>query len=325
MVARLTRLLLVLQFAVVLLAAGVIHYFGGVSFFFAFLTALTALALIRLGIVTNNFLMCWWFSADDLPPMAWHRWLRMVFREYRASLYTSSWAMPFPGRSAANFKAGTSLPVLLLHGYGCNSGYWRSMREALRQAGIAHATVDLEPVFADIGAYQERVDHAVRELVARSKSGRVVILAHSMGGLVSRAYLRSHGSERIARVITLGTPHHGTVLAQFSPGDNCKQMRRSDCKTRSCDWLEDLAASETAATRKLITSIYSRHDNIVVPPSSSMLEGAENIAFDGIGHVELAGRREIHDLVVTLTKDAERSVTTRAGAVLTGDTAIAGR
>lgn len=325
MVARLTRLILLLQFAIVFLAAGVIHYFSGIPLLFAFLAALATLALIRLGIVTNNFVMCWWFSGKELSPMAWHRWLRMLLREYWASLTTSSWTMPFPGRAADDFKAGTSLPVLLLHGYGCNSGYWKSMHEALRRAGIAHASVDLEPVFADMQLYQERVDYAVRELSARSGSARIVIVAHSMGGLVARVYLRLHGTERIARLITLGTPHHGTVLAHFSPGDNCKQMRRSDCKTRSCGWLEGLAASETAATRKLITSIYSRHDNIIVPPSSSMLEGAENIAFDGIGHVELAGRHEIQELVITLTKDAERAVTIPPGTTLDDGAAIAGR
>ncbi len=51
----------------------------------------------------------------------------------------------------------------------------------------------------------------------------VVILAHSMGGLIARYYMTlehlkgafapREGGERVLRLITLGTPHHGTPLA----------------------------------------------------------------------------------------------------------------
>jgi pimeloyl-ACP methyl ester carboxylesterase len=39
-------------------------------------------------------------------------------------------------------------PVLLLHGYGCNSGYWAHLAPRLDAARISHASVDLEPVWA---------------------------------------------------------------------------------------------------------------------------------------------------------------------------------
>jgi len=38
------------------------------------------------------------------------------------------------------------------------------------------------------------------------------IVAHSMGGLVARIYLRDHeGGKRVARLVTMGTPHRGSV------------------------------------------------------------------------------------------------------------------
>jgi triacylglycerol esterase/lipase EstA (alpha/beta hydrolase family) len=40
-----------------------------------------------------------------------------------------------------------------------------------------------------------------------------VIVAHSMGGLATRAWLRAFSADaRVHRVITLGTPHGGTWL-----------------------------------------------------------------------------------------------------------------
>ncbi len=41
----------------------------------------------------------------------------------------------------------------------------------------------------------------------------VVILAHSMGGLIARAYMSQTGGSKVLKLITLGTPHHGSPMA----------------------------------------------------------------------------------------------------------------
>jgi triacylglycerol esterase/lipase EstA (alpha/beta hydrolase family) len=185
--------------------------------------------------------------------------------------------------------------VLLLHGYGCNSGYWAYLVPLLDAARISHATVDLEPVTGAIDDYVPLVERAVQELCEQAGTDKVAIVAHSMGGLVARAWMRRHGSARVARVITLGTPHHGTALASFGLGANAAQMRRaSDAgEAAASAWLRELAAGEDAATRALVTSIYTHHDNIVAPQTSSRLPGARNLEFGGIGHVALGSNPRI--------------------------------
>jgi triacylglycerol esterase/lipase EstA (alpha/beta hydrolase family) len=197
-------------------------------------------------------------------------------------------------RAAAHTRihpGSASPPVLLLHGYGCNSGYWAHLVPLLDAARISHATVDLEPVTGDIDGYVALVEQAVQDLCARTGAAKVAIVAHSMGGLVARAWMRRHGTARVARVITLGTPHHGTSLASFGVGTNAAQMRRARVEGQSPEsaWLRELAAGESEATRALITSIYTHHDNIISPQTSSVLPGARNIEFGGIGHVALGG------------------------------------
>ena len=50
----------------------------------------------------------------------------------------------------------------------------------------------------------------IQEAQALSPTGKVDIVAHSMGGLVSRAYIQSEDyDDEVDQLTTLGTPHYG--------------------------------------------------------------------------------------------------------------------
>ena len=290
MIARILKWLMLLQVLAVLGVAWLaMHAWGVASPVVALLLAGAMLLAVRALVVARNF----WQSrrlGSAVPPeyrLGAPAAARLFLGELRATLWTSSWGMLRPRLHAAGgIEAGQGLPVLLVHGYVCNRGYWTALSGQLAQAGIAHDAVDLEPIGADIEAFVPQVDDAIARLCARTGSDRVIIVAHSMGGLVARAWLRRHGAARVARIITIGTPHQGTALANLAAGDNARQMSRIGGAPSA--WLAQLAASETPETRALITSIYSHHDNIVAPQSSALLPGARHIAFGGIGHVALA-------------------------------------
>ena len=267
----------------------------------AWLAGLAGVALVllaRLLITANNFVL----SARSASPTP-HEFrigararLQMLLEEYQATMLHSSWFMALAGPGERLYPGYRGAPVLLLHGYGCNGGYWTLFARRLDAAGISHAALDLDPLLGDIDGYAPLVGAAVDGLCARSGAAQVIIVAHSMGGLVARAYLRRSGPAQVARVITLGTPHHGTSLASFGIGKNAAQMRMASPARQTAgatlgqpqpSWLDALAASESASTRALITSIYTHHDNIVSPQTSSVLPGAHHIAFGGVGHVAL--------------------------------------
>ena len=256
--------------------------------------------LVRLLINANNFVMSR-RVASPTPPQ--HQLgvaaaLRMVGEEFGASMLASSWHMP-RARPRTRIHPGSSTPpVLLLHGYGCNSGYWAHLAARLDAAGISHATLDLEPLTGDIDGFADAIEEGATRLRRAAGAQQVIIVGHSMGGLAARAWLRRHGSAQAARVITLGTPHHGTCLAAFGIGINAAQMRRAGSDGPACAWLSELAAHENAATRGRITSIYTHHDNIVAPQTSGHLEGARNIDIGGVGHVALGRNRRVLALVM---------------------------
>ena len=220
-----------------------------------------------------------------------------ALRETVVAFQTFGWRQPFRSRLVPDhlpaLAPGQTGPrgVVLVHGFVCNRGFWNPWLPVLRTRGHAFVAVNLEPVFGVIDGHLQQMDHAVQRV--RQATGQPPLLVcHSMGGLVVRAWLRARagaaavpgGDLAITEVVTLGTPHHGTWFARFGHGANSRQMRLNS------RWLTDLAHAEPAARRARFTCWYSNADNIVAPPSTAMLADADNRLITGAGHVDLAHR-----------------------------------
>jgi len=185
-------------------------------------------------------------------------------------------------------------PVLLVHGVLVNDGVWLSLRRFLASNGVAAIyAINYGPPLADIEWFAEQLHTRIEEIRAATGAERVVLLAHSMGGLVARAYLRRSGAARVAKLITIGAPHHGSMLAWTFPGACLAQMRPGNA------WLTDLNRDEDSAAPVPITSIWSRHDSMVAPQASSVLGNAENIALVGVAHNALLGDERVMKLVAS--------------------------
>ena len=92
-------------------------------------------------------------------------------------------------------------------------------------------------------------------------------------------------------LVTIGTPHHGSLLAYSFPGTCLAQMHPGN------PWLVALNRNEAAPAPVPITSIWSRHDNMVVPQASSVLACAENIALIGVAHNALVSDTRVSKIV----------------------------
>lgn len=266
--------------------------------------------LVRVLITANNFAMTARYSSitPDNFQLGRAAQLRLFGEEFMATLLQSSWFMPIASAKERIYEDARLPPVLLIHGYGCNSGYWSHLTPLLDASRISHAALDLEPMLGAIDDYVPLVQRAVASLCLKSNVTKVIIVAHSMGGLVARAYVRGHGPDCVAHIFTMGTPHHGTSLASMGIGRNAVQMRRMPgcADAPESPWLRELAAAEDDATRALITSFYTHHDNIVAPQTSSVLPGARCIEFGGIGHVALGRnprvlQRLMQEIVIMFT------------------------
>ena len=198
--------------------------------------------------------------------------------------------------------APARLPIVLVHGVMVNDGVWFTMRRYLaRQAVGAVYTINYGPPYGDIEHFAAQLGAKIESVCAATGAARVLLACHSMGGLVARAYLRQRGPARVERIITIGTPHHGSVFARGVVGRCLAQMRPGNA------WLAELNRDETKPPPVPITSIWSRHDSLVAPQASGELACAENVAVIGVGHNALLGDREVGDVVVRAITEARNA------------------
>jgi pimeloyl-ACP methyl ester carboxylesterase len=204
--------------------------------------------------------------------------LALIGGEY-AALFGSPLRMLFyPLLPRALPASARDLPVVLVHGLLCNGGVWWRACRTLRAAGVrgVHA-MSYGPPLASIEVFAEQLHACIESVCRRSGSAQVMLVTHSMGGLVALACLRRHGGARVRAVVAIGAPFAGSCLARGLPGTAIAQLVPGN------PWLDALAPRAPQGGPRMV-SIWSWHDSLVAPQTSSILRGADNAALTGIGH-----------------------------------------
>lgn len=227
-------------------------------------------------------------------------WWVESWRSFRAFTIDQPWRADFSERPIVRNPDRPA--VLLVHGYACNRGVWRQWLLDGLPTRWNIATISLEPVYGSIKSYADALDRAITQLRAVSGADRVTLVCHSMGGLAARAYLRVHRHDAVGRVITIDTPHHGTVFARFGHGENTREMRRAS------EYVCQLATLDEPIE---FVCFASQHDNMIVPRDSQILQCAEAIWFEKIGHLAMI---ENADVLAKLIEVVERPFSNYAAA-----------
>ncbi|HEX7327412.1 MAG TPA: alpha/beta fold hydrolase [Casimicrobiaceae bacterium] len=247
---------------------------GAFAWYFGAVAVLTAV----------YFAVAWIFRSPRPPAMritpvatlrlVWCEFLALAGSAPRMMLYR--WLVPDPPPERI------AVPVLLLHGVLCNAGVWHPLARHLASRGIGGVyALSYGPPLASIELFAAQVEETIDRILKATGAAQVMIVAHSMGGLVARAYLRSGGPARVAGVVTIGTPHHGSVEAWLGIGTSLAQIRPGST------WLAALEREPLPPVP--IVSLWSWHDSMVVPQTSARLDGAIDVPLVGIGHNALLG------------------------------------
>ena len=294
MLARATKLLFVAWFVLV---AGLVAIERATGWTTGGWIALYALVLGHPTLLALEMLVARRVAARARAPVArWRDLPGVLMREWIVSTAVFGWRMPWRSNTVEDHLPKTSRGlrgVVFIHGYICNRGLWNPWMKRLLKLDRAFVAVSLEPVFASLDDYVPLVERAVRRIEAATGLAPVIV-AHSMGGIVARAWLRSRaahkrsdGTDEAARLITIGTPHRGTWLARLALAANARQMRVDS------EWLKALVAREPPTLPELITSWWSECDQIVYPPPTAVFPGSEAKQLRGVGHLALTAREEV--------------------------------
>ena len=108
----------------------------------------------------------------------------------------------------------TRYPLVFIHGAGFRDlkwpVYWGRIPSALEARG-AVIFYGLQDCWASIETNAEAIAGRIDEILARTGSEKVNIIAHSKGGLDARMAASSFGcGDRIASITTIATPHRGS-------------------------------------------------------------------------------------------------------------------
>lgn len=210
-------------------------------------------------------------------------------------------------RDAPPSEPDSSLPqVVLVHGIdGCARDMARLARALQASGRVVHA-IDLEP--NDGSAPIEDLSRQLEAFIDERIPGDELfdLAGYSMGGIVARHYIQLRsGHVRVRRFVTISSPHHGTLLGWLKGGQGACQMRIGS------GFLDQLAASESMMKLPPTTSFQTTTDLIIVPFTSSTLEGAHNVRLFGWGHFTgIMETRALQKVVAALEGSCENDQST---------------
>jgi triacylglycerol lipase len=205
-------------------------------------------------------------------------------------------------------------PVLLVPGYGGDTDALEPLAAALRASG---RDVNIVPLAGngtgDLNLQAAVVENAVRRVAGPGAA--VDLVGYSAGGIIVRLWERDFGGGSVARrIITLGSPHHGTDLASLATDlapDRCPAACRQ--LARGSDLLRSLDAGDETPPGPAWVSIWTDDDQVSTPPDTASLAGALDIAVQRVcpGHQVTHGQLPGDPVVIAMVLDELHPTPTR--------------
>ena len=286
------RIALCVELSVYLVLFGTLAWSRSLPLWAVLLLVFLAPLALRVVVVLGTFA----FAALAQPSgasLGIAGWIGMIAREVGGLLRFEHLIRWHPKASAPHATRADAPLVVLLHGIYCSGAVWRPIVAELEaRTGCTVWSPDIVPSRADLATQSECFADRLAQAAALHGSQDIIVIAHSLGGLIARLYLtRTLGAVPIRKLICLATPHQGSLMARMLFSPIGRDLRPGSTV------LTELASAPSAGTTEIVSYQLER-DNLVVPASSACLPGARNIALTGIGHISMIYSRAVVELLV---------------------------
>ncbi len=104
--------------------------------------------------------------------------------------------------------------TILIHGFRKNNSDMSYLETGLKAAGFAVLSVKLPTTFGSLAQCRNALYRQINEIV--QEFDVVNYVAHSMGGLITRAYIDSVEKNNVGKCVFIATPHNGSRLATIA-------------------------------------------------------------------------------------------------------------
>lgn len=207
--------------------------------------------------------------------------------------------------------AGT--PILLVHGMVDNRSVFTLLRRGLLRRGFGRIhSLNYSPLTADVRVAARALAQDVEALAAETGYERVHVVGHSLGGLIARYYVQRLGGDcRVHTLVTLGTPHAGTLPAYLLPATLCRQLRPGS------DLMVELDAPSPGCRTRFV-AYWSDLDQMIVPKRNARIVHpdltVDNQLVRRTGHMSLPiDPRVVHGICARLAQLDATGRTVHAG------------
>lgn len=162
-----------------------------------------------------------------------------------------------------------------------------------------------------IAGYSPTLKKEVEAVLKATNKDKAIIVAHSMGGLVSRYYIKFDGGDsKVQKLVTLGSPHYGardgaTFFSFLSNAEESKQMKVGS------DFLNNLNLPSDAIIPSYTISGNSTHcfngdcDDLVYVDTSKLKNAIKSRVFSGTKyeHSAMLQQSDVAQQVLEYIKD----------------------
>jgi len=194
-------------------------------------------------------------------------------------------------------------PILLVHGIFDTERAMRTWKKLLTEYGCENHSITFMPGDgrASISELAAQLDAFACERVPGE--GKFHLIGHSMGGLVMRCYAqRFESARRVSGLVTLGSPHHGSLWAWTQPTPGGRDMRAGSAL------LKDLKANDHRLAHLKPLSVWTPFDLMILPSTSSLWPAAQNDLVWLPSHPNLKHSRWLTKRVLGYLRKREREV-----------------
>ena len=170
-------------------------------------------------------------------------------------------------------------PVLVVPGYGGDTASLAPLVAELRREG--REAVVFSPTqggTGDLRLQAKRLATLARRTMDRTGAGSVDLVGYSAGGVVARLFVVDGGGRSVVRrVLTLGSPHHGTEVAALALEAAGACPTACEQLVPDSDLLRALDAGDETPSGPEWATVRTDDDQTVTPTDSAVLEGALNV------------------------------------------------